>query len=128
MKKVYLVAFLMYLFISCSSRVVIPEQRVLERDLKVFVEGLGQTLEEKNWEQLKQCMLETKRNEYIYQELQKIDIPEENIQIYVKNPVYAFPKTSGIVGVQYQDRTEYFTIFYIWKDGHWFISNLEERR
>lgn len=128
MKKVLIVTFLMYLFISCSNIGTIPEQKILERQLKVFVGSLREHLEEKNLSFIQENMLDTRRNEYIYQELQKINILDEDIQVYLKEPNYAFPKTQGIVGVQYQERTEYFTIFYEWKHGRWFISNLEERR
>lgn len=127
MKKVLIVTFLMYLFTSCSNIETISEQKGAET-LKVFVGELRANLEGKNLSFLEGNMLETRRNEYIYQELQKIDILDENIQVYVNEPNYVFPKTQGIVGVQYHDRMEYFTIFYEWKDGRWFISNLEERR
>lgn len=128
MKKVLIVTFLMYLFISCSNIDTIPEQKMVEGQLQVFVGKLREQLELKDLDFVKENMLETRRNEYIYQELQKIDILSEGIQVYVKEPEYAFPKTQGIVGIQYQDRTEYFTIFYEWKRGKWLISNLEERR
>lgn len=128
MKKVLIVAFLMNLFISCSNIEVLPEEKLLKRDLQIFVEQLQENLEQKQISFFRENMLDTKRNQYIYQELEKIDILKENIQLYLNEPVYSFPKAEGIVGVQYQDRVEYFTIFYEWKKGRWFISNLEERR
>ena len=89
---------------------------------------MKEALEEKKIENLQEKMLVNVKNKYLYQELVRLNIQRQEIQFYFKEPEYNFPKIQGLVAIQYGDRTEYFTIFYVWKQGKWWIYDLEKRR
>ncbi|KYM50248.1 hypothetical protein A2U11_00260 [Fusobacterium necrophorum subsp. funduliforme] len=128
MKKVLTVIFLIYLFASCSNLSSKTEQNFFREQWKFFVSEVKEALEEKKIENLQEKMLVNVKNKYLYQELVKLNIQRQEIQFYFKEPEYNFPKIQGLVAIQYGDRTEYFTIFYVWKQGKWWIYDLEKRR
>ncbi|AVQ20794.1 hypothetical protein [Fusobacterium necrophorum] len=128
MKKVLTVIFLIYLFASCSNLSSKTEQNFSREQWKFFVSEVKEALEEKKIENLQEKMLVNVKNKYLYQELVRLNIQRQEIQFYFKEPEYNFPKIQGLVAIQYGDRTEYFTIFYVWKQGKWWIYDLEKRR
>ena len=128
MKKVLTVIFLIYLFASCSNLSSKTEQNFSREQWKFFVSEVKEALEEKKIENLQEKMLINVKNKYLYQELVKLNIQRQEIQFYFKEPEYNFPKIQGLVAIQYGDRTEYFDIFYVWKQGKWWIHDLEKRR
>ncbi|RXZ71377.1 hypothetical protein EPT53_01075 [Fusobacterium necrophorum] len=128
MKKVLTVIFLIYLFTSCSNLSSKTEQNFSQEQWKFFVSEVKEALEEKKIENLQEKMLVNVKNKYLYQELVRLNIQRQEIQFYFKEPEYNFPKIEGLVAIQYGDRTEYFTIFYVWKQGKWWIYDLEKRR
>ncbi|KDE67441.1 hypothetical protein FUSO6_10820 [Fusobacterium necrophorum DAB] len=128
MKKVLTVIFLIYLFASCSNLPSKTEQNFSREQWKFFVSEVKEALEEKKIENLQEKMLVNVKNKYLYQELVRLNIQRQEIQFYFKEPEYNFPKIQGLVAIQYGDRTEYFTIFYVWKQGKWWIYDLEKRR
>lgn len=128
MKKVLTVIFLIYLFASCSNLSSKTEQNFSREQWKFFVSEVKEALEEKKIENLQEKMLVNVKNKYLYQELVKLNIQRQEIQFYFKEPEYNFPKIQGLVAIQYGDRTEYFAIFYVWKQGKWWIYDLEKRR
>ncbi len=128
MKKVLTVIFLIYLFASCSNLSSKTEQNFSQEQWKFFVSEVKEALEEKKIENLQEKMLVNVKNKYLYQELVKLNIQRQDIQFYFKKPEYNFPRIQGLVAIQYGDRTEYFDIFYVWKQGKWWIHDLEKRR
>ncbi|AVQ16699.1 MULTISPECIES: hypothetical protein [Fusobacterium] len=128
MKKVLVVIFLTYLFTSCSNLSSMTEPNSSQEQWKVFISEVKLAVEEKKIKMLQEKMMVSQKNKYIYQELSKLDMEQQDIQFYFKEPEYNFPKIQGLVAIQYADRTEYFNIFYTWKNGKWWISDLEERR
>ncbi len=116
------------MFISCSNLSSVEEQKISQEQWKFFISEVKDSLEEKRIENLGEKFLINPQNKYLYQELMKLDVQEQDIQFYFKEPEYNFPKIQGLVAIQYGDRTEYFNIFYIWKQGKWWIYDLEKRR
>ena len=116
------------MFASCSNLPSKTEQNFSREQWKFFVSEVKEALEEKKIENLQEKMLVNVKNKYLYQELVRLNIQRQEIQFYFKEPEYNFPKIQGLVAIQYGDRTEYFTIFYVWKQGKWWIYDLEKRR
>lgn len=124
MKKIILLCML-YLFTACSNLPSGAGTEQVERDLFIFFNNVVEKIEEKDFSYLRENMLNTKRNQYIYQELSKTE--GEDVQFFLQEPKYHFPKAEGMAALQFQDRTVYFTVFYEWRENRWWIARLEER-